>query len=260
MNSILIYTEDEVLFQALEDALHTDFQVLYQKTCDTNSPDLILIAAKEHFSELMKARTRMAEQFPDTLILFLWVEEDCLRFMSAGDLQQVDLHTIPKSKDDLLAYLSASLTKPDTSDDQLLSEIQLNIRKNYQEMSGSGALQVEYENFASIYQFVEQLAERSGQCVQTLLLTLRPHCGVTPTPEQQNQAMMTLSQAIQMTLRKNDVLTGCSCTQMLVLLMDADDDGGHFAANRIFNTFLGLYEGDAYDLHYDIRPIGAALS
>ncbi len=54
-------------------------------------------------------------------------------------------------------------------------------------------------------------------------------------------------------LRKNDVLTVCNNTQILVLLMDADD--GHLATHRILNAFFGSYDDEAYTLRYDIKPI-----
>ncbi len=257
MKHVLIMTEDNGLFLSLEKILNTRFHV--QSLPVSAAPDLILIAAKEHFTELLTARDRVNKEFPHIPVLFLWVETDCIHFLTCGEMQQFEERTIPRSERELLAFLDAQIDGiiDPQKDSQLLTEIQSGIRKNYQDSSANGALQVEYESFASIYQFVEQLASRSGQAVQTLLLTLIPRSHTAPSQETLHNAMTVLSSAIQMTLRRNDVLTGCSSTQMLVLLMDADDDGGHLAANRIFNAFLGLYDDDVFELHYDIKPLGA---
>ena len=122
-----------------------------------------------------------------------------------------------------------------------------------------GALYVTYESFVSIYRFAEKLCERSRQDVQTMLLTLRPRFGETPPEEALAQACAQLGNAVQLTLRRNDVFTECGAAQMLVLLMDADDDGGHQAANRIRNTFLGIHEAALFDLAYEVGTVRSGL-
>lgn len=259
MNKVLIVSEDDELILNLKKILCAQFQVLEWNTAHPDHvPDLILIAAREHFSELLTAQARIDHTYVGIPVLFLWVEEEYLRFLTYNDLMQVGEKTIPRSSDHLLEYIASHIpTSSGTSQNtHCLTEIQSGIHKDYLEKNSGGALRVEYDSFTSIYQFVEQLAERTGQYVQSLLLTLTPHIGAAPSKKALETAMSKLSDSVQMTLRKNDVLTGCGEAQMLILLMDADDDGGHLAANRIYNTFLGLYDEAEYDLLYDIRPLG----
>lgn len=257
MKKLLIVSETEQVGATLEKILEVNFSILRSIDKQPCQPDYILIAAQENFSYFFPKKEQFQQKYPRIPILFLWIEEEHLHILSCSNLRYMNGKTIPKSQDSLLEYLNLSLSKEKYSaaERPQLRDIQTDIREHYPQTE-YGAIQVEYDNFASIFQFVEQLAARSGQSVQTLLLTLRPVSEQKESEEQLRDAMSLLQDAIQQTLRKNDVLTGCSDCQFLVLLMDADDDGGHLAANRIFNTFLGLYDGDVYRLHYDIKPIG----
>lgn len=252
MNQVLIVSEHDDIGETLKKILASDYELVQ------DCPDFILIAAKEEFSYFFGAKEKLQQNFPEVPMLFLWIEEDRVHILSCSNLQYMDGKTIPRSEECLLTYLNesfADMRENNHCEQQRLTDIQSEMRSNYPEQ---GALKVEYDNFASIFQFVEQLAKRSGQFVQMLLLSLVPSAaGRDENGDEFRLAKKLLTEAVQQTLRKNDVLTGCSDSQMLVLLMDADDDGGHFAANRIFNTFLGLYDGSAYELHYDVKPVGA---
>ncbi len=265
MNRVLIVSEEETLALRLEESLNQHFQILHGTAFDHRLhaellPNVIAVAAREDFSYFLEMERKLSVIFPQIPILFLWIESECIRILTSADLQNADRTTVPllENGNALHEVFSAMLAHTmDVQQTLELRELQSNLHSSHQNGTGNGALQVEYDNFAGIYRFVEQLAMRSGQSVQTLLLTLVPQDTAEASQDALHHAMQLLSQAIQMTLRKNDVLTGCSHSQMLVLLMDADDDGGHLAANRIFNTFLGMYDSDAYALHYDIKPIGA---
>ena len=94
---------------------------------------------------------------------------------------------------------------------------------------------------------------------QAICDVLESRFGDVPPREALLQALGELSEAVQIALRRNDVYTECSGAQILVLLMDADDDGGHQAANRIRNTFLGLHESALFDLADELDAIRPSL-
>ncbi len=253
MNQILIVSEHDEISTAIEQMLTPEFRFVQ------DNPDYILIAARSEFSFLFTMKEKMQQEFQQTPMLFLWIEESCMHILSCSNLQYMDGRTIPKTGESLLAYLTnafSAVHDNSPAQTQKLTEIQTGMRNHFPK-ERQGALKVEYDNFTSIFEFVEQLARRSGQYVQMLLLSLIPSgLSADESGGEFRLARELLTEAVQQTLRKNDVLTGCSESQMLVLLMDADDDGGHFAANRICNTFFGLYDGNAYTLHYDVKPVG----
>jgi hypothetical protein len=51
----------------------------------------------------------------------------------------------------------------------------------------------------------------------------------------------------------------CGSDQVLVLLIGADDEGGHLAANRIVSSFYNECSDDSFELTYDIREIHSAV-
>lgn len=117
-----------------------------------------------------------------------------------------------------------------------------------------GALLVQHSDFANIYRFVLRSLERDKKSVQVLLFTLNSkYCNENEAAK--NDVMNTLSDAIQICLRRGDISSICSKNQVVILLMDADDDGGHLVANRIISSFYSECDDEDYELHYDIREI-----
>jgi len=258
MKTIVIITDEEAYFSVLERLLKSKFTVLRYDAAFENTADLVLVVAEEQTSEFFNSQSILKSKFENTPTVFLWIQEEKFRVLQCENFSLLDGFTISKTNDELLKFISESALNAGNDGNvyQHLSDIQSDIHNMYRGKTSNGALEVEYNNFARIYQFVEQLIERSGKPMQTLLLTLEPRKGMNPSDENLSQAKEILADAIQLTLRKNDVMTHYSASQMLVLLVDADDAGGHFATNRIINTFFGMYDDDFYELNYDIRPVG----
>ncbi len=253
MAVIVVLTERENTVHLISEAIG-DHHILHfcgrDGDCGAVQPDLLIYAGWDSFSELMDIQAALPTWLTviPSAVLQICGDRCCLMPLCST----VPVSDLANGVEEILRNVLCEVRPGQLQ--QIQSEL---LRANDRSDSESGAMQVEYDSFASIYRFAEKQAARSGHDVQTLLLTLTPRLQKPMEPDHQQHAMSLLSTAIQMTLRKNDVLTGCSKSQMLVLLMDADDDGGHLAANRIVNTFLGMYEDADYELHYDIRPITA---
>ncbi len=257
MKTIVIISSEDQYFETLAITLSKQFTVERYSSIYQNAADLILVVAEDRSSEYFNAHAALKNKFNNVPVVFLWVQEDSFRLLHEKNIDALNGIIVQKDDDSLLKVLSEAITKIDSENNhQHLSDIQSDIHNMYCGKSENGALEVEYNNFARIYQFVEQLIVRSGKPMQTLLLSLTPYKGMTPSIENLTYAKSILSDAIQQTLRKNDVMTHYSASQILVLLVDADDAGGHFATNRIINSFFGMYEEDFYEIDYDIRPVG----
>lgn len=112
-----------------------------------------------------------------------------------------------------------------------------------------GSFSVEQTDFANIYKFIARGLERSGKSVQALMLTL------SCDEESEEQGISMLSEAAKICLRKGDISSVCSKNQVVVLLIGADDDGGHLVANRIVSNFYSECDDDSFSLNYDIREV-----
>lgn len=122
-----------------------------------------------------------------------------------------------------------------------------------------GGYIVQKNDFANIYRFVMRGLERSRKNVQVLLMTLSCSAEASET-EAEKDVMDLLSNAVKLCLRRGDISSICSKNQIVILLMDADDDGGHLVANRIVSNFYGECDDENFELQYDIREIDRAVS
>jgi len=120
-----------------------------------------------------------------------------------------------------------------------------------------GAYFVRSADFSNIYRFVLRVLERTGKNAQMLVMTLSSN--EDHRRASYKSAMDTLSEAVRLCLRRGDMSSVCGSDQVLVLLIGADDEGGHLAANRIVSSFYNECSDDSFELTYDIREIHSAV-
>lgn len=119
-----------------------------------------------------------------------------------------------------------------------------------------GAFCVGHDIFINLYRFIIRGLERSSKSAQILMFTL--NCNKDSeheSEETESSVMQLLSEAVQLCLRRGDISSVCSKNQVAILLIGADDDGGHLVANRILSSFYSECDDDSFELHYDIREI-----
>lgn len=146
-------------------------------------------------------------------------------------------------------YQSTALVRtPDQSKSDLETVLQL-IR---QRDDHSGAFQVDYAEFAHIYDFVSRISERSNQKTQLLLFTLFSSDGSEIELERMEIAMQCVEQAICKSLRGVDVGTRYSSSQFLVVLMGTEKENVRIVTERIIQNYFKLYGGKDITLTFDI--------
>lgn len=118
----------------------------------------------------------------------------------------------------------------------------------------NGAYVVKHNDFANVYRFVLRGIERTKRSAQVLLLTLNNEHEKTQEAYEMN-TMKTLSNAVKLCLRRGDMSSVCSKNQVVILLMGADDSGGHLVANRIISNFYSECDDNEFKINYDIREI-----
>lgn len=105
----------------------------------------------------------------------------------------------------------------------------------------AGAYHVGFSDFQKIYDFVSRCVNRTAQEVQTMLLTLEPKNAAYLPSDVLEKGMNTLERAIVSSLRAVDVSTRYSSSQYVVILVDADSEGGQVVARRIVEKFYEIY-------------------
>lgn len=120
-------------------------------------------------------------------------------------------------------------------------------RENYK-----GAFQVDYAEFAHIYDFVTRFSRRSKQKTQLLLFTLFSSDGSEVKLERMEIAMQCMEQSICKSLRGVDVGTRYSSSQFRVVLMGTEKENIRVVTDRIVQNYFKLYGGKDITLTFDV--------
>lgn len=100
-----------------------------------------------------------------------------------------------------------------------------------------GSFVVEYDSFEKIYRFLERNLAREQKEVQCVLFTINDMEETVLDDVELQRHMEYLQQAITSALRRGDVATSYSSSQMLVLLMDVNTFNAQRVVERILNRF-----------------------
>ena len=116
----------------------------------------------------------------------------------------------------------------------------------------SGSLNVEYREFAKMFDFVRSIADRFSHNMELIMITVQPAVAGSLYIDEKEKAMTYMEKTIQASLRSVDVCTRFSSEQFLVMLMDAEKEDIDTITNRIFDNFSKIYDGKPLSLDYDI--------
>ncbi|MBR4473773.1 MAG: diguanylate cyclase [Oscillospiraceae bacterium] len=124
--------------------------------------------------------------------------------------------------------------------------------------SGSydGAMDVEYRQFAQLYEYIENLEKRYSQPFKLIMIKLEPLPGTVPHTEELEISMYFMEQAIRQTVRGVDVVTRYSRHQFLIILLGTDDEGVRTAMERIFRGYYKMNGSNAFSPSYSVADPG----
>lgn len=123
--------------------------------------------------------------------------------------------------------------------------------------SGSyeGAMDVEYRQFARLYEYVGHLSQRFAHPFKLVMITLKVNAGAQPGPDEIDSAMYYMEQSIRQTIRNVDVFTKFNQQCFLVILIGADTEGVKSAADRIFRGYYKMIGSSAFSPTYSVAEI-----
>ena len=115
---------------------------------------------------------------------------------------------------------------------------------------GRGAFIVEEHDFTNVYRFVSRILERLDKKAQMIIYNFKSPCGpIAETEDVDN--FMKIGQAC---LRRGDISAVCG-TQVLLILLGADEGDGNMVAKRLNDTFEAHYLDATSRITYEIREI-----
>ena len=118
-----------------------------------------------------------------------------------------------------------------------------------------GAINVEFDEFKKIYDFVLNIVHRFDHDLQLIMLTLEPIDYNNFDIEEQEYAMYCMKKAIKGALRNTDVSTIFSSEQFLVILLNATDKDVDMILKRIHEKFDKEYKRNEVNVSYDIADL-----
>lgn len=122
-----------------------------------------------------------------------------------------------------------------------------------------GSFEVEYSNFEKIYRFMERNLIRDHREVQCVLFTLDDYGEHMESDETIIRGQLEyLQRAVVNSLRKGDVTTKYSSTQVLALLMDVNRENADMVVNRILARYRADAGREAMNVLYDIQQLMAS--
>ncbi len=130
------------------------------------------------------------------------------------------------------------------------------ITNKLRERKMEGSFEVEYSNFEKIYRFMERNLIRENREVQCVLFTISDDMEADETTLQRQ--LEHLQHAVTSSLRKGDVTTRYSSSQVLALLMDVNMQNADMVVNRILGKYRMESGKEAMKVLYDIQQLRAS--
>ena len=125
----------------------------------------------------------------------------------------------------------------------------------YNSGSYEGALDVEYRQFAKLYEFIGNLEKRFAHPFKLIMITLKATDGDVAGGAELEKAMYYMEQSIRQTVRNVDVITRYGRQQFLVILLGADPPGVRIAVNRIFRDYYKMNGSGTFAPIYSVADV-----
>ena len=108
--------------------------------------------------------------------------------------------------------------------------------------SGSyvGAMDVEFREFAKLFEYVGNLRKRYHHGFHLVMISLNENNDIDLSLDELENGMINMENAIQQTIRNVDIYTRYSSAQYLVILFEAGDDNVQLVMERIFQQYSSM--------------------
>lgn len=123
--------------------------------------------------------------------------------------------------------------------------------------SGSyeGAMNVEFRQFAKLYEYIANLQNRYQHSFRLALITLKMPDEAHTYMEELEHAMYCMEQSIRLTIRNVDIVTRYSSVQFLVLLFEVEKQDIAGIMDRIFNGYYKICGNTRYEPYFTVADI-----
>lgn len=202
---------------------------IYRKACDR---DYIL-------SQLKEGRGKQFDPDYTDVLIDLWDRGLLDESLKSGAESKADSEKIEAS----LHEAVETFVSQNTSGELLVADIE-------QAGKYEGALNVEYSQFAKLYEFTANLEKRFEHPFKLILITLERKGGEDSLSANLENAMFYMERAIRISIRDVDIVTQYNRQQFLVIMLGTDLTGVNIAVDRIFKSYFRMSGSNAFTPSY----------
>jgi diguanylate cyclase (GGDEF)-like protein len=142
------------------------------------------------------------------------------------------------------------------NDTEFASNEPVDVRKLVESIRNSGdykgAIDVEYRQFAMLYEYIVNLEKRFSHPFKLVMITLEIPDGEDPRVEELEKAMYYMEHSISRTIRDVDIITRYSRQQFLIILLGTDTEGVKNAVDRIFRGYYKMNGNSVFSPDYTV--------
>jgi len=145
----------------------------------------------------------------------------------------------------------------ETQDDSKRSGVDIEKLVEGIKNSGSyeGAMNVEFRQFAKLYEYIANLQNRYKHSFRLSLITLKMPDESHTFLDELEHAMYCMEQSIRLTIRNVDIVTRYSSVQFLVLLFEVGNEDIAGIMDRIFNGYYKMVGNTRYAPSYTVADM-----
>lgn len=119
-----------------------------------------------------------------------------------------------------------------------------------------GAMICHYDIFRSIYHAVARSLIRSGDVVHLVLISVHHRDGDKALSKRSLEtAVKNLQEVMRGSLRRGDVVSRCSVSQVVVMLPQANFENSHMISQRIHRAFTSQYPHSPAELRFSVHAL-----
>ena len=119
----------------------------------------------------------------------------------------------------------------------------------------SGALDLDYREFAKIYEYLNGLGQRYRHRCYLVMVTMNTKSEQVTYIDNIEEALECMEKSIRENIRKVDVCTRYSSMQYLMILLEADEKHIPEVMERIFEKYYQLYRNHDFIPNYEYLPM-----
>jgi hypothetical protein len=118
-----------------------------------------------------------------------------------------------------------------------------------------GAMFCEYDFFRLLYQVQARAIARTGDAIHIGLFSVRPRGKKELARRSLDIAAENLQKLILGGLRRGDVVTRCSVSQIIAMLPQANYENSCAVCERLIKAFERQYPHSPAEVHYSVQPL-----